>query len=208
MTETAPAYQVNVYLSLDPELTRDIQQIAASLDHLENEIGHEKLAIAARVADMESEHLPAFQTRLDYLAECSRIANASTKRKMFAESGETLRQWCDLYRTYQPFCEKASIKVSDLLDIVTFDHLRRARKIYLGGFVKSPIEALHRASVENWSADDMEFHYTNADKPSVKIGIVNWFTNFIEKRLPKLELPASDAKRVKELVSELKELLQ
>ena len=204
----APYIASKPYLSLDPELSGDIQKIAKSIDHLDYEIGNEKLAIASLVADMEAEHLSMFENRIAYLAECSRVANNSTRRKIFAESGETLRQWCDLYRTFKPFTDEAGKQVKDLLEIVTFSHLRSARKIYLGGFVKSPLEAIHRAAVEKWSADDMVYHYTEADKPAVKIGIVNWFTNFVEKRLPKLQVSDDKAKRIKELVRELQELLR
>ena len=192
---------------LDPELMRDIREIAKSIDHLETEAGNDKLAIALRVNDMESEHASTFGSRMEYLAECSRIANLETKRKIFAESGETLRQWCDLAKLYKPFCDKKKIEMSLLLEEVTFDHLRKARKIYMDGLVKSPLEALSRASTEQWSADDMEYHYS-ANRTGMKVSFINYLTQFVSKKLEKMELPKEKAERAKVLIAELQELFR
>lgn len=194
---------------LDPELIDDLSKFAERYDKLDYEIGNEKWNIAGRVNEMWEEHKRLrddngelyFQNFDEYLAECSRICNQKTKRYLFAESGETLRRWCNVRATYNNF-EHAELFLSEL----SFDHLYRARKIYADGAVKSPLLPLAEASKRGWSAEDMEYHYKR-NPPSIAASFLNTLKNFIEKKLARLELPKERRERVTKLVDELRKEL-
>lgn len=186
---------------LDPELVEDISQFAKRYDALDSEIGNEKWNIAGRVNEMEDEHKGVFDTLDDYRAECSRVANLQSKRHLFAESGETLRRWCDVRKTYENF-EHAELFLSEL----SFDHLYRARVIYNSGAVKSPLLPLAEASKRGWSAEDMEYHYKK-NPPSIAASFLNTLKTFIEKKLVKLDLPRDRRERVEGLIAELRKEL-
>lgn len=185
---------------LDPELVADIQRISARINDLDYELGNEKWIIAGRVNEMWTEHKGIYDNVEAYRAECSRIANAQNKRKLFSTSGETLKRWCQVRATYNEY-EHAEL----FLTALSFDHLAKAKSIYLSEKVKSPLVPLALAEKNNWSADEMEFHYNN-NPVTVSIGAKNTLTNLMNK-IPKLlnwdkEKTANFTKRVNELIQE------
>lgn len=194
---------------LDPELIDDLFKFAERYGNLDYELGNEKWNIAGRVNEMWDEHKRLrdengeayFQNLDEYRAECSRLCNLKAKRYLFSESGETLRRWCEVRATYDNF-EHAELFLSEL----SFDHLYKARSIYMSGAVKSPLLPLAEASKRGWSAEDMEYHYKK-NPPSVAASFLNTLKNFVEKKLERLELPKERRERVMKLVDELRKEL-
>lgn len=194
---------------LDAELITDLSAAAKRIDALDYELGNEKWIIAGRVNEMWDEHKALrdengdlYFNNLDgYRAECSRVANLQTKRRLFAESGETLRRWCEVRATYDNY-EHAELFLSAL----SFDHLYRARKIYLNGVVKSPLLPLAEAEKRGWSSEEMEYHYQK-DAPSIAASFLNSLKSFIEKKLPRLEFEKERRERIEKLVEELRKEL-
>lgn len=203
------ADEVKVYL--DPELIADIEHAAGEIDRLTGELDNQQLIISRRVNEMWDEHRAMFNTRLDYFAECSRIANLKSGRYIFAESGETLRRWCEVVATYESLDGELTrgyeLSIEDLLDALTFNHLYKARKLYLNGKVKSPLYALAEAMSNKWSAEDMEFHF-DSNKNSVKGGLISFLQKWMEKKLPMLELPKETAAEAVQLLNRLMEILK
>lgn len=152
---------------LDPTLAEDITRLSNEAHTLQDALDLKKWEIAQRVNDMWDEHenLPfdsfadgkLFETKQDYYAECSRVANGERKKKMFGESGETMRLWCELETTY-------GVKGKQYLEVVFLDHLREAKRLYRKGKCLSPTDAIDRAIKESWSVDDMVRHY---DPPQI-----------------------------------------
>lgn len=164
---------------LDPELVTDIQRISGRINDLDYELGNEKWIIAGRVNEMWEEHERIYDNKEAYFAECSRIANLQSKRKLFSTSGETMKRWCQVRATYNEY-EHAEL----FLTALSFDHLAKAKSIFLAEKVKSPLVPLALAEKNNWSADEMEFHYNN-NPVTVTVGAKNTLTNLVN-RIPKL----------------------
>lgn len=196
---------------LDPELEADIAHAAGEIDRLTGDLDNQQLIISRRVNDMWEEHKSAFSSKMDYFAECSRVANLKSSRHVFAESGETLKRWCEVVATYENLDGELKrgydLSIEDLLDALTFHHLYKARKLYINGKVKSPLYALAEAMSNRWSAEDMEFHY-DGNTNSIKGGFISFLQKFIEKKLPKLELSAERLSRVQDLIRQLMKELE
>ena len=149
---------------LDPEFVCELR--AASAHYIDNQknADDDKWAIASKANEMWGEHKSLFDTKLDYLAECSRVMNYGRKRKWFSDSGETLRRWCETHATYAVFVDKVQ-DADKFLDLLSFDHLARAKSLYLKGKVKSPFLALAAAVEQNFTADEMQTHFDPPTKP-------------------------------------------
>lgn len=194
------AGKVSLETKLDPDLVADIQHASKRIDELDYELGNEKWIIAGRVNEMWDEHKGIYETVEEYRAECSRVANAQNKRKMFSDSGETLKRWCQVRATYNEYPN-----VQILLDELSFKHLSNSKSIYLGGKVESPLVPLALAVKNKWSADEMMFHYNN-NPVTVTVGAKNTLNNIV-KRIPKLlgwnkEKTVAFTKRMEELIRE------
>lgn len=148
---------------LDPEFCAELRAMSLNYDDNQRNTDDDKWSIARVVNEMWDEHKGQFDTKLDYLAECSRVANKGLKHKRFSNSGETLRRWCEVQATYQAFTEKVQ-DADKFLDLLSFDHLSRAKKLYLNAKVKSPFLALLEAVKQNYTAEEMQFHF---DPPTV-----------------------------------------
>lgn len=186
---TAPDVKVyHVESLLDPELVNDLCRSAVHIGELDAELGNEKWNIAGLVLSGWDEHknityppapgeapVQIFPTITEYYAECSRVANTTNRRKVFGESGQTLRRWCEVRATYSTF-DKAEL----FLDALSFDHLYKARKLYLDGCVKNPVLALAKAQSEGWSADEMELHYKK-DGGEVYISFLDRAASFFDR---------------------------
>jgi len=161
---TLPFTEDKVSEVLDPEFVTELQGKATIYDDNQYNSDNDKWAIAVLVNDMWDEHRSQFDKKIDYLAECSRVANRGLRHKRFTESGETLRRWCELQATYAAFVDNVQ-DADKFLDLLSFDHLYRARKIYMAGKVKSPFEALSQALINKWTAEEMQFHYDPPTRP-------------------------------------------
>jgi len=165
---------------LDPEFTADLMETAKEYDRAEEISDNEKWTIAERVNEMWPEHAGLtyeltgeriFPTKAEYYVECSRVANIGLSRKRFGDSGETLRAWCELQQTYAQFPD-----IHKFLDALSFEHLRKAKKLAKDEKVKVPVLALAKAIAENWTADEMKEHYD----PSEPIHPYDKFMGWIE----------------------------
>jgi hypothetical protein len=122
--------------------------------------------LARTVNDQWAEHKglvkdgeKVFPTKLDYLAEVSRVCNFGLKRKRFTDTGETLRRWCETVAVYETLADTVK-RADEFLDLLTFDHLWRAKRLYKKGKVKSPFLALSYAMTDGRkTAEEMEFHF-------------------------------------------------
>lgn len=182
MTQPAPVEKIASPFSqvLDPQFVKDLMASAKEYDNAEEISDDEKWAIAEKVNDLWPEHAgiryamskkKVFETKADYYVECSRVANIGLKRKRFGDSGETLRAWCELQQTYANFPD-----VHKFLDALSFEHLRKAKKLAKDEKVKVPVLALAKAIAENWTADEMKEHYD----PSEPIHPYDKFMGWIE----------------------------
>ena len=188
---TAPApYSVKKVASpfsqlLDPEFVKDLMASAKEYDNAEEISDDEKWAIAEKVNDLWPEHAgiryamskkKVFETKADYYVECSRVANIGLKRKRFGDSGETLRAWCELQQTYANFPD-----VHKFLDALSFEHLRKAKKLAKDEKVKVPVLALAKAIAENWTADEMKEHYDPSEPIHPYEKVTGWLDGMLNK---------------------------
>ena len=187
---TAPApYSVKIdspfsrYLS--PDFATDLMQSAKEYDRAEEVSDNEKWVIAELVNDMWSEHAglvyeltgeKVFPTKAEYYVECSRVANIGLSRKRFGDSGETLRAWCELQQTYAAFPD-----IHKFLDALSFEHLRKAKKLAKDEKVKVPVLALAKAIQENWTADEMKEHYDPSEPVHPYEKVTSWLDGMLNK---------------------------
>lgn len=142
---------------LAPELALSLQADAKEIDAAANRFDAARWRMAKQVNDWYSEHRAMFADKSAYYAECSRIANRACKQKRFADSGETLRRWCEVRMTYDNF---GAVEEMISAKGLSFEHLRLAKKVYGDGKVDSPIAALGAALANGWTADEMLYHYS------------------------------------------------
>ena len=188
-TETHAPYSVKIdspfsrYLS--PDFAIDLMQSAKEYDRAEEVSDNEKWVIAELVNDMWSEHAglvyeltgeKVFPTKAEYYVECSRVANIGLSRKRFGDSGETLRAWCELQQTYAAFPD-----IHKFLDALSFEHLRKAKKLAKDEKVKVPVLALAKAIQENWTADEMKEHYDPSEPVHPYEKVTSWLDGMLNK---------------------------
>jgi len=209
---TLPFAPSKVYL--DSDLVADIEHAAGEIDRLTGEMDNQQLIISLRVNEMWDEHKnilgddgeKVFNTRLDYFAECSRIANLKSNRHIFALSGETLKRWCEVVETYENLDGELrrgyELSLEVLLDALTFHHLYKARQLYFNGKVNSPLHALAEAMSNQWSVEEMELHYDGNSK-SIRGGFISYLQKFLEKKLPRLEFSKEKLSRITAKIEDL-----
>lgn len=188
---------------LDPEFCTELQANAKAYDAIQENADNSQWEIARTVNGMWSEHKSQFEDKMQYYAECSRVANIGLKHKRFSDSGETLRRWCEVQAFYAPFSWAAQ-----LLDKLTFSHLLINKKLHRDGKVKSVLEALERAVVEGWTSDEMREHFAPSTPPlpwELVQGRLAGLQNV--KDYPFLKDPAK-AKRCAELASEIAAIIR
>lgn len=202
MTSAPPVSEV-----LDPYLCADLQKMAEQYSDNQSNADDDKWSIARRVNEDWDEHKGRFDTRLDYYAECSRVMNARSgrKKKLFSDSGQTLRRWCEVQATYESL--STNVKDGDkFLDLLSFDHLYQAKVLYGKGKVKSPFEALAEAIKSDFTADEMSRHFDPLQHPD------EW--EVMQERVQAMKSPdfwkLKDPQRVKQVlfhVSQIEMLL-
>lgn len=189
MTTAPTLYSVKIdspfsrYLS--PDFATDLMQSAKEYDRAEEVSDNEKWVIAELVNDMWSEHAglvyeltgeKVFPTKAEYYVECSRVANIGLSRKRFGDSGETLRAWCELQQTYAAFPD-----IHKFLDALSFEHLRKAKKLAKDEKVKVPVLALAKAIQENWTADEMKEFYDPSEPVHPFDKVTGWLDGMLNK---------------------------
>jgi hypothetical protein len=146
---------------LDPTFTEELHNLTARFVYQQHAVDSTKWVIAGMVNDMWPEHAGIFSgNKQEFYIECSRVANDGLSVRIFGESGETLRRWCDVAATYEnmPTAET-------FLDALSFDHLEKARKLARDGRIQAPDHALAVAVNEGLSADDMKERFDPSDAP-------------------------------------------
>lgn len=152
---------------LDTDFVLELRIDAEAYDEHQKKADYGKWVIAQKVNEMWPEHKGitdesgelVFSTKMDYFAACSFEANRDLKRIRFSTSGETLRRWCEVQETYNPF-PKSGL----LLEFTSFEHMRVAKQLAYYEKVSSPLVALEYALEFRESADEMKFHF---DPPEV-----------------------------------------
>lgn len=143
---------------LDPDFTTELVGMSATYHDRQAILDESKWVIAASVNDWWGEHKSQFSSRDEYFAECSRVMNIGRKRKLFSDSGETLKVFCNVRSTYDRFTEQVE-EADKFLDLLSFDHLRKARSLYMKELVRAPFDALVWALENRASADEMQYHF-------------------------------------------------
>lgn len=190
---------------LDPEFVKDLQGMSKLFYDRQALADESKWTIAAAVLDMWDEHKSQFQNLDEYYAECSRVMNLGRKRVLFSSSGETLKVYCNVRATYNRFIDRVE-DAEKFLDLLSFDHLRRARQVYLNEKAPSPFDALAWAVENSASAEEMQEHFL----PKVTPNEYEKATGDIDKMLTKdywKWLKPDKVKRVIELVAEIRKVI-
>ena len=158
---------------LDPEFTAELRAMSKNYDDNQSNADDDQWNIARKVNEMWQEHKnlthevieddervikKIFPSKTEYYMECSRVANIGLKIKRFSDSGETLRRWCEVVGTYETFVGRVDDGEKFLL-LLSFDHLYKAKTLYLNSKVKSPFDALIKAVQEKYTADEMQYHF-------------------------------------------------
>ena len=129
--------------------------------------GH-KWDLAERVNSEYPEYMYMFPTKMDYFAAMSQAINTQLNIGAFAESGQTLRFYCELQATLGNIPN-----IKELLEASSIDHLRRAKRldsdnkvITDGGQLAGADYAIAKAIEKKWSAEDMEQHFDPKQAPT------------------------------------------
>lgn len=182
---------------LDPTLIKSLADEAHKLENIVFEETQIKWIIADKVNDMWGEHQSIFGNKDEYMAECSRVMNEKSKIKLFGESGQTLRKWCQVQLAFSAFAES-----EELLSKTSFAHLEVAKSASLAGKVDTPVDAVMLALQNKWSADDLRFHYFN-DPKHVTVDAKNMLTKLLTSLPVKLNWTGEKAKNFRKELSEL-----
>jgi hypothetical protein len=146
---------------LDPEFAAQLQDMTDDLQDQEHEIDMLKWRIANSVNEMWSEHASAFRgDKMAYYAECSRVANDGHAVRVFGESGETLRRWCEVAMTYENVPQ-----VEEFLTALSFAHLAACKKLAKDGKIPAPDFGLAMCVQEGLSSDDLLERYADHQPP-------------------------------------------
>lgn len=145
--------------------------------------------------------------KLYFYAATSHEINAVLPFPICTESGETLRRWCEVAKSY----ENADTFMFE--SVLSFDHFRIARtlaklpKNEMAGNV--PMVILLRCAQEGWTVEEMQMHYGDGlDKPSEFDKAVGWLDSlqatkfeWVKERSARDEIKFH-LSRVREIVSE------
>lgn len=189
---------------LDPDFSCSLALIAIEYDSHQSQADDFKWHISRKVNSEWDEHKTLFNTKKDYFAECSRVMNLSG-RKYFSESGETLRRWCETQATYETFLNEVQ-DAEKFLDLLSFDHLYKAKKAYSAEKVTSPFDALKLAIENGWSADDMMEHYFPPQ--GLKFDVIRSLSGWLEKLPHKMKLTGENAKILQAKIADLLEFVK
>ena len=147
--------------NLDPEFVHFLREKTGWYLEAMGYADSAKWEIAKQVNDMWPEHAGMFSgDKKSFYVECSRVANDGLSVRIFGESGETLRRWCDVAATYENMPNAETF-----LDALSFDHLEKARKLARDGRIQAPDHALAVAINEGLSADDMKERFDPSSAP-------------------------------------------
>jgi len=169
---------------LDPLLCNFIRDKVNTLANQEHEADKTKWEIAQRVNSEWDEHKTVvdqwsgtrvFTSKKLYYSECSQEANKSKKRHLFADSGETLRDYCETETYYR------GMDVSYYLEVLSLEHLKVAKSLHYNEKVDSPIEALETAINEKLTAEGMKIWFDPPLAPTVYEKVTGWFQSLMAK---------------------------
>lgn len=112
-------------------------------------------------------------TREAYWQECSYWINDCMPFPLVSASGETLRRWCEVTKTFENMPALYAFR-----DVLSFDHFRQARALYNREKVPSPDKALADAYVNTWTADEMVRHFDPPQTPDEYTRATGWLASF------------------------------
>ena len=167
-----------IFCALDPNFAAELAVHAEAYNDNQNKADYCSWEIAKLVNSMWSEYEKMFEPKMDYYAECSRSANAGLKKKRFADSGQTLRRWCEVQATYAEFAD-----AERFLDALSFEHLRIAKKLAGDGRVSVPVYALAKAVEMEYTADEMQNHFDPPEAVHPFDKVMGWVSSLMAERL-------------------------
>ena len=110
-------------------------------------------------------------TKDKFLQECSRAINHGLPFPIVAESGETLRRWCEVAESYAKMPA-----LSIFRQVLSFDHFFQARRLANDPTCKLPAPdiALAEAIQKKWTASEMVSHYAPKHLAHDYDKVINW----------------------------------
>ena len=164
---------VKINSIFEPAFIAEVTDIARQSQAEQRKADGHKWGLAERVNSEYPEYMYMFPTKLDYFAAMSQAINTQMNIGAFAESGQTLRFYCELQATLGNIPN-----IKNLLEASSIDHLRRAKRLAAdnkiitdGGQLAGADYAIAKAIEKKWSAEDMEQYF---DPPTVPTEYDKW----------------------------------
>ena len=165
---------VKIKVIFEPAFIAEVTDIARQSQAEQRKADGHKWDLAERVNSEwpEYEHMiieneRVFKTKLDYFAAMSQAINTQLNIGAFAESGQTLRFYCELQATLGNIPG-----IEELLKASSIDHLRRAKRLAAdnkiitdGGQLAGADYAIAKAIEKKFSAEDMENYFDPKQEP-------------------------------------------
>lgn len=122
-----------------------------------------------RIWDELDADVKAEISREVFFVECSRYINAALIFPIVAESGETLRRWCEIAARFRD-----TPGIEAMREALSFDHFRQAVTLANKGKVSVPVYALAVAIEQRYTADEMRQHFDPAETPDWYARATGW----------------------------------
>jgi len=152
----------------EPAFVAEVTEIARQSQAEQRKADGHKWDLAERVNSEYPEYMYMFLTKLDYFAAMSQAINTQLSIGAFAESGQTLRSYCELQATLGNIPN-----IKRLLEASSIDHLRRAKRLAAdnkiitdSGQLAGADYAIAKAIEKKFSAEDMENYFDPKQAPT------------------------------------------
>ena len=152
----------------EPAFIAEVTDIARQSQAEQRKADGHKWDLAERVNSEYPEYMYMFSTKLDYFAAMSQAINTQLNIGAFAESGQTLRFYCELQATLGNIPN-----IKELLEASSIDHLRRAKRLSAdnkivtdSGQLAGADYAIAKAIAKKFSAEDMENYFDPKQEPT------------------------------------------
>ena len=158
---------VKINSIFEPAFIAEVTDIARQSQAEQRKADGHKWDLAERVNSEYPEYMYMFLTKLDYFAAMSQAINTQLNIGAFAESGQTLRFYCELQATLGNIPN-----IKELLEASSIDHLRRAKRLAAdnkiitdSGQLAGADYAVAKAIEKKFSAEDMENYFDPKQEP-------------------------------------------
>ena len=152
----------------EPAFIAEVTTLARQSQAEQRKADGHKWDLAERVNSEYPEYMYMFLTKLDYFAAMSQAINTQLTIGAFAESGQTLRFYCELQATLGNIPN-----IKELLEASSIDHLRRAKRLAAdnkiitdSGQLAGADYAIAKAIEKKFSAEDMENYFDPKQAPT------------------------------------------